>query len=166
LEIWQCQSDLAAVEKLCTQGIEVNRIAAIYLVMVVALAGGLWAVLAIGSTLHAPVDLAGRWELSPSNAPGRFGTEMTIEQSGEFFQIYFDRGPRLDLKLKEQKPNHILLVSSDYQLILTGSEDQKHLIINGPGGGDWTIKRLSRQFPQDVSPPTASAVSAVSMEGH
>src|SRR5947208_3365367 len=61
----------------------IPRATFVYICMVVILFGGLWVILEFGSTLHAPIDLAGKWELAGPN-----GTqEMTLEQSGRYVNI-------------------------------------------------------------------------------
>src|SRR5437879_3078134 len=82
-----------------------HRATLIYIAMILACALGLWAVLSVGNPLQAPEDLAGKWMLAPSTPAGPFlrvapyGPDMTIDQSGKFFQVTFDNGPRLDFRL-------------------------------------------------------------------
>ena len=87
-----------------------SRATAVYVCMVVALVGGLWAVLRVGSRLQAPPDLSGRWELQPLDPAGperpageeRLGRSVRVDQSGRFFRLEFDRGRVMNLRLLRQ----------------------------------------------------------------
>jgi hypothetical protein len=147
----------------------VNRAAVVYLVMVLVLVGGLWAVLAIGAGLEPPQDLAGKWQLSAGTPPNglpnslsAWGPEMQIEQSGRFFQIFTEHGPKLDLKLTEDDGKRVVLDGTRYKLTFSGpNQDEKRLLVEGPQGGDWTARRVTRKYPSDVQPrPTTKPVAA------
>ncbi len=145
-----------------------NRAAVVYLVMLVVLVGGLWTVLAIGSSLEAPQDLAGKWQLSPAGPDG-WGPDMQVEQSGRFFQVFIDHGPRLDLKRAIETDRRILLTNSMYQVTFTGlalAADEKQLLIEGPQGGRWTARRVSRKYPSDLPVRPTTKPVATSQEVH
>ena len=129
-----------------------SRPVVVYLVMIVVLVAGLWAVLEMGATLSPPEDLAGKWHLEPT-AIGLEGAGLIIEQSGRFFQVAFEHGPQLDLKLAEQSPSHLLLSNSHWQLAINGGvgSDDKMVQLTGEQNGQWTAHRVTRTFPQDVS---------------
>ena len=63
-----------------------SRATLVYVIMLVACAGGLWLILGLGSELQAPPDLSGAWEIAPINAGAPpnpdLGRAMTVEQSG------------------------------------------------------------------------------------
>ena len=135
--------------------------------MIAIAAGGLWVVLAYGNQLHAPQDLAGKWTLVPASqslageAPAAaFGPGMTIEQSGRFFQVSFENGPRLNLKLDAEierpipggQANRITLVGTPWQLTTLGAPDGDECIVQltGPShdqSGRWKAQRVMRTFP-------------------
>jgi hypothetical protein len=131
----------------------------VYLVMVVVLIGGMWAVLGIGGYLAAPEDLAGKWLIQPADPVSEHrsivrGPGLYVEQSGRFFQFSFDHGPQLNLKLQTEAP--IVLTGADWTLTITGhvGSDDKLLKLdrNDLGQSDpveWTAHRVVRTFPPD-----------------
>jgi hypothetical protein len=142
-----------------------NRASIVYGLMILLSASGVWAVLSLGQNLTAPEDLAGKWTLESrlvSTRPG--GGEMTVEQSGKFFQISFDKGPKLNLILEEQSASSSATGPTERVALSNGPW---HLSFQGPRGGDemqvsltgpqlsqcgvWTAKRVVRKFPPDVS---------------
>ena len=96
----------------------------------------------------APEDLAGKWRIQ-STAPDRLGPDLNIEQSGRFFQIAFEHGPHLNLKLQSTSP--MVLANADWKLIISGhvGGEEKTLQLEGPQNGRWTAHRLVRTFPAD-----------------
>jgi hypothetical protein len=142
-----------------------NRASIVYGIMILLSASGVWAVLSIGQGLVAPEDLAGKWTLE-SRLPGTQANphEMTVEQSGKFFQIAFQNRPNLNFVLDEQSR----VPTSDGSLVrLSLSDGPWHLSFQGPQGGDdmkvsltgpqlsqsgaWNAKRVVRKFPPDYS---------------
>jgi len=82
-----------------------SRATGVYISFFIALVAGLWAIIAVGSRLQPPEDLAGKWKIVASSGgslPVPDADGMNIEQSGRFFEITFDRGPKLDLSLGSQ----------------------------------------------------------------
>jgi hypothetical protein len=147
-----------------------NRATIVYGIMILFSASGVWAILSFGQRLIAPEDLAGKWTLESRRdttqpAPG----DMTVQQSGKFFQIAFENGPKLNLVLEEQSP---LSVSDGQPVTLALGDGPWRLTFHGPQGGDemelnitapltsqsgvWNAKRLVRKFPPDVSSATAT----------
>jgi hypothetical protein len=83
-----------------------SRATLVYVIMLVACAGGLWVILRVGNRLQAPPDLSGTWEISPipgaaAAAPAELGRTMTVEQSGRYLQVRFAGGLAADLRLAE-----------------------------------------------------------------
>jgi hypothetical protein len=61
----------------------VSKATSVYVIMVVVLCGGLWLILAMGSTLVPPTDLGGKWELTSASAT----RDLSVEQSGKFVDL-------------------------------------------------------------------------------
>jgi hypothetical protein len=122
--------------------------------MILVLIAGLWAVLAMGSHLVAPEDLAGKWKLQ-SVIHGIPDDCLNIEQSGRFYQITFDvdHGTRLDLKWTDRSANVIHLANGDTKLSISGlpDSDDKTIELSGSHAGRWSAHRISRAYPWDVS---------------
>ncbi len=129
-----------------------SRPAVVYLAMIVVLVAGLWAVLAIGSHLVAPEDLAGKWKLQ-STIHGIPDENANIEQSGRFYQITFNDGKTLDLKWTDRTENVIHLANRDTKLTISGvmDSDDKTIELSGSVAGRWAAHRISRAYPWDVS---------------
>ena len=143
-----------------------NRATIVYVVVVAACAAGLWGVIAAGGNLTAPEDFAGKWTLSSTTPAGPgipmapYGPCMNVDQSGKFFQIVFDNGPRLNLTMSEpgevlpvpgQQIERIELTSAGWLINLWGKPDGDQWVIHliGPTNdqsGKWVAKRVSRTF--------------------
>lgn len=162
-----------------------HRATAVYIIMAIAGIAGMWVILAVGATLTAPPDLAGKWALLPpgthvvSNAKQGSPPEtsldskapiMAVEQSGEFFQVIFEDGPVLRLRLKPLgsgvdsagKPEQqaMQLVGGPWTLTLTGmlGGDVLDVALAGPRTGHWTARRIVHTFaanPGSTAPGTA-----------
>ena len=101
------------------------RVMAAYALMVVVSGAALWAVLAIGSRLSAPTDLAGTWTIDPLDAitdgltPGNF----SIDQSGRFAMLHVNSRPPFPLTLQTQSagsdPSIVKLIFQSPSLTLT-----------------------------------------------
>jgi hypothetical protein len=83
-----------------------SRATLVYIVMLVACAGGLWAILGLGKRLQAPTDLSGVWAVGGEDpsVPKQLGESVVIDQSGRFVRLNFSNGLLVDLKLKEDQP--------------------------------------------------------------
>ena len=127
---------------------------AVYAVMIVALVGGLWAVLSIGGRLSAPEDLAGRWELAQ-------GQSVSVEQSGRFFQLTFGPDKPVDLTLAKAERAHVLLTGRNgWSVAFDGpvGGDEKVVTVAGPNhAGRYDARRTSRTFPAAEAPTTREA---------
>jgi hypothetical protein len=112
--------------------------------MIAACAAGLWAVLAYGNRLQAPEDLAGKWTLAPLSPnssrtqTGTYGPTMTIDQSGQFFQVSFENGPHLDLRLHESQ---VLMMQGNPVVFMKLSDDRGWNVRawGAPGGDVWRV---------------------------
>jgi hypothetical protein len=146
----------------------INRASIVYGIMILASIAGVWAVLAVGKGLMPPEDLAGKWSLESRLGPNRpeiqeaaLGPGMTVDQSGKFFQVSFENGPKLNLELSNQSnPNasetQVALVGEPWRLTfqgVSGGDDMEvHLV--GPNlrqCGVWNARRVVRKFAPDVS---------------
>src|SRR5580765_2033400 len=77
-----------------------SRTTKVYIGMTLALGLGLWGIFVVGGFLNAPRDLSGTWELESGQE--RFGKSMRIDQSGRFYHMEFEKGPKLDLRRKSE----------------------------------------------------------------
>lgn len=165
-----------------------NRATAVYIIMGVVAIAGMWVILALGGTLTAPPDLAGQWELLPpgekisvvekmgasSVDPMAAGKRpmMAVEQSGEFFQVTFDDGPRLNLRLQPAKEGGnqpgarnqqaMVLSGSSSRMTVSGmlGTDVVAVSLTGARQGQWTAHRVMHTFaggPGGMGSGTAGA---------
>ncbi len=126
-----------------------KRAADIYILMTLICGAGLWAILAYGDTLSAPPDLAGKWKLAQT---GDMGSAMNVEQSGRFFQISFDNGSILKLKLVEHQGQRLKLAGHGWVMLadrLPGGEDM-NLHLAGPRSFDSAAHRILRTYPLEA----------------
>src|SRR3954470_7568365 len=93
----------------------VTNATAVYTIMVLIFAVGMWAILAFGSTLRAPPDLAGDWIFAPEGDPRQETLHATIEQSGKFVRCRIGN-VSYDLRLRG---GHDAAVSGD-RIVLEG----------------------------------------------
>src|SRR4051812_18276309 len=99
-----------------------NKATAIYVIVLLLSAAGLWLILRAGSNLHAPTDLSGSWEIGGED-PGTLealGEKVSIEQSGQFFQLSFERGLTVDLRLMDETSGGLLFAGPKWQLNAIG----------------------------------------------
>src|SRR5437667_9320196 len=80
-----------------------SRAYVFYFLMAAILASGLWLILTFGNTLAEPEDLSGDWfvqwdEPRPGFVPSG---KLRIDQSGRFFTLHFENGPKMSLKLQD-----------------------------------------------------------------
>jgi hypothetical protein len=78
-----------------------SRATIVYIVMLLACVAGVWAILRAGSRLEAPTQLSGAWSIVAEDPAliEQLGSTLTLEQSGRFVQITFQRGLSVDVKL-------------------------------------------------------------------
>jgi len=145
----------------------------VYFVMICAFALGLWTILSFGSIfLHAPPDLAGKWELRSADATSNSPPAHTIiiQQSGLFLQIDLD-GKDHSLKMIRQqvvqKPTRfdeslLELTGSDLQMTFQGrcDADAYHLQTRGSLAGDWDAIRTVRTYPKKLADQPATRAVA------
>ncbi len=91
--------------------IKLTNATAVYAIMLVVFAAGMWTILAYGSTLRAPPDLAGEWELTAEGNDAAKVLRATIEQSGRFARLrisgrqpYELEMPRADVRAVGEMP--------------------------------------------------------------
>jgi hypothetical protein len=133
----------------------VSKATSVYVIMVVILIGGLWLILAIGSTLMPPTDLAGKWELK-----GASGTQdLSVEQSGKFVNLVMGSWAS-SLKVKHdgnqnpignQSPaqqNSIVLTGNGESVTFTnlGIDDDCTIRFKGAVTGEYHAHRTARAF--------------------
>ena len=108
--------------------------------MIVALVGGLWAVLAIGGQLVAPEDLGGRWS---AVGPGAPWPGLTVEQSGRYFQLTFDNGPAVAVTMQGGSPDgRLSLGRGKWHVTIDAARGQARTFhLDGPIPGTFTGHR-------------------------
>jgi hypothetical protein len=129
-----------------------KRAANTYILMSLFCAAGLWVILAYGGTQVAPPDLAGKWKLAE---PAALGPTMNVEQSGRFFQISFDNGSVLKLKLVNQQGTRLKLSGHGWTLfadLSPGGEDMG-VHLTGEQSIDGSAHRVLRTYPTDPANP-------------
>src|SRR3954470_2089619 len=84
--------------------VTVTNATAVYVIMMLVFATGMWAVLVFGSTLRARPDLAGEWELLPEGDPRAPTLRATLEQSGRFVRLRIRNGPTLQRRMVDDRP--------------------------------------------------------------
>ena len=113
-----------------------------YLTMMLVFAAGLWAILRIGSRLHAARNVAGEWELRSTDGGPRLPDHLTLRQSGKFLTGTLQGRPdtiQLHGEL-DQASKMTLRASGGRQLTMTATLDE------GDGGG-----KLVARFEGDIS---------------
>jgi hypothetical protein len=126
----------------------ISKAAGVYLVMVVVLVGGLWVILAVGSTLTPPTDVAGTWDLS-----GTDGTrKLTVEQSGRFVDIATD-GLTASLKITQDtnlgsSKNPVVIASNQKERLTFDNliNDRCSIRFDGTLQGIYQAHRAHRAF--------------------
>ena len=74
----------------------------VYILMFVALGAGLWAVIGVGGSLQAPLEIAGTWNVrwdTPSPTGGGHHGKMKIDQSGRYCTFHFDDARTIHMKI-------------------------------------------------------------------
>lgn len=74
-----------------------------YVVMLLALCGGLWFILGTGASLLAPTAIGGVWESTTEPGADHAPRRLLIEQSGQFVSFALPDGRRLDVRLKSEE---------------------------------------------------------------
>ena len=132
-----------------------SRATLVYVIMLVACAGGLWAILRVGNRLQAPPDLSGAWEISPTDAVsgattrpnGDLGPTMAVEQSGRYLQVRFAGGLTADLRFDDVSAagtQSIRLIGRDWRMTAVRRDTGELAVrLDGP----WTAEFLARRPP-------------------
>ena len=135
-----------------------SRATLVYILVLVAAAGGTMLILNRGARLTAPPDVSGEWTVgridAVSPAPADIvGRRVFIEQSGRFVRMTFEKGLQLDAKLHfEPRPQQqgvtLRFRSPDWELTAEGMN------VNGP-----LVCQLigSERYPFTLSRPMAEA---------
>src|SRR5689334_15539521 len=133
---------------------------AVYVIMMLVFATGMWAVLVFGSTLRASPDLAGEWELLPEGDPRAATLRATLEQSGRFVRFRIHDGPTLDLRMTETVPIKPGAAASRSSIWLAGKDgiradfeatpvnDVYRLTLDDPQHRVFTARIVSRTYPR------------------
>jgi hypothetical protein len=126
-----------------------SRSTIVYLVMIVVLVGGLWAVLAIGGRLDAPEDLAGTWSIQSAKGP----VDLNVEQSGRYFELTFGKEPAVDLKRvgSTQGPTHLAGGKWTVDFAPGDSDDTRVIHVAGPTPIDGLARRVKRRYPAETA---------------
>ncbi len=121
-----------------------SRAAVVYLSMIVALVGGLWAVLAVGGRLDAPEDLNGRWTALSADRGDRW-SGLTVEQSGVYWQLSFDGGPQqVGLTMVDRAADgRLSLRRGPWRVTVDGAAGAavRTFSVDGPQSGTFTGRR-------------------------
>lgn len=142
--------------------------------MVAVLFAGSWVILSYGSTLHAPVDLAGKWELTPASGAVSGGVsggvsaveEMTVEQSGKYLNLVTPHWSG-DVKLISDPANEssATLRGSGATVSFDGLSlgDTCTIRFEGPIAGSYPgayrARRTVRAYPIKVNQPATQSVA-------
>jgi hypothetical protein len=121
-----------------------SRASVVYLVMIVVLVGGLWAILAIGGQLSAPEDLRGRWTpAGPAAWPG-----LTVEQSGRYFELSFDGTAPFGVTAGASGDGGPLTLDrGPWHVTVEGETDVRTFRVAGPTAGTFTGRRATGAPP-------------------
>ena len=119
-----------------------SKATTVYLGLFALLVVGLWLILSFGSKLTAPTDLSGNWELISPDAKSPSG-EMSIDQSGRYIQLTFDKGPQLSLHMVEDQPQRIVLKDEHWTITFesVAEADEYQVIAQGPQPGQWRTRK-------------------------
>ena len=142
--------------RVLSEAMGVGRASVVYGVMIVVFAAGLWGVMAVGKRLVAPVDLRGRW--AAVGPAGGGWPAVTVEQSGRYFELSFEKGPRFGAAVSEQDERGGLVLGRGPWRVSIGPADgagTRRFAVEGPQPGVVT-GRLER--------PTTGPAAAAARE--
>jgi len=160
--------------------LKINNATAVYAIMLVLFAAGMWAILAYGSTLRPQPDFAGEWEFVREGA-GSSGVSsverVSIEQSGRFLHVRF-RSARDVIPLKiiawrgqlddtAQKPPVVLKDPAGRQatfLQLPGSESSYRIML--PDGIAYRAQCVSHAHPRAIAAVNAPSTAPAATQPH
>jgi hypothetical protein len=138
----------------------ISKATSVYIIMLAIFGAGLWAILSFGSImLHAPTDLAGKWELRPQEAPESSAAHtLAIDQSGKYFQIVLDnqhfpaRQTQQEGITSPTSPDQVrvALAGGGNELVFSGAADADvfWLETRGTAPGSWRAVRVARAYPK------------------
>jgi hypothetical protein len=123
----------------------VSKATSVYVIMVVVLFGGLWLILAMGSTLIPPTDLGGKWELSGASG----SKNLSVEQSGKFVDLAMGNWTA-SLKIDEDanqssKGKNAIVMTGKGQRVAfegLGIDDLCSIKFDGPMSGVYQAHRI------------------------
>jgi len=126
-----------------------SKATSVYFIMVVVLVGGLWLILAMGSTLITPTDLAGKWELTGDEGP----RELWVEQSGKFVNLVMGSWAanleiQKDGNRNPTQPSGILMSGKGQSVTFEGLgvNDQCTIRFSGSMTSTYQARRVYRAF--------------------
>ena len=137
-----------------------SRSTVVYVSMMFVLVGGLWAVLAAGGRLVAPEDLSGRWTAVALTSAGGWPA-LTVEQSGNYFELAFDNGPAFGATLVDRSADgRLSLGRGPWRVTIDGPTGgpptaARTFHVDGPAAGTFTGRRPARSTTAPVATPAA-----------
>jgi hypothetical protein len=146
--------------------IPMYRATVVYALMIVLSGLILWVIIAIGSRLTAPPDLAGLWSVDPSDSGGKpMVGNFSIEQSGRFAMFRFDGVPPVAYTLVNQTPasngaaEQIDFESSASKISATGSAggDDFRFSLTGSTTAQFRAHRTWRAYAPTDSESTSTS---------
>jgi hypothetical protein len=98
--------------------LQVRKTQLVYAVTMLMFAVGMWAILRVGSGLHAARNVAGDWQLNGTAGVSKLPDRLTIHQSGRFLS-----GSLGDIQVRGEleERSKIALAASHLQLTLTAT---------------------------------------------
>ncbi len=148
-----------------------SRTTVIYVLVLLACAAGVYAIIDFGSSMTAPTDLTGIWDVGVDESADKnaLGAKMNIEQSGRFVRLNFDGGLKVDLKLVSQHrpapPEQALQMSfqgSGWKLTAEGAGAEGPLVFHlvGPQEHKLTVTRHVVEVTEANPPVTTETADA------
>ena len=148
-----------------------SRTTVIYLLVLLASAAGVSLIIEYGSTLKAPADLTGVWDVGVDESANRtvLGDKLRVEQSGRFFQLHFDGGLDVGLKLVQEErpepPERVLqmnLEGDGWKLTAEGAGPEGPLVfrLSGPEEHKLTVTRHVVEVAEAKTPVTTETADA------
>jgi Kef-type K+ transport system membrane component KefB len=104
-----------------------RRATIFYIAMILALIGGLWVMVRIGSQMQPPRDVSGAWKIETSDDQAAAGSILRIQQSGKYFHLTFDDGSHLDLMVRAEREQ---FADGSSTLNLTNGSDAATLVVS------------------------------------
>ena len=145
-----------------------SRATLVYIAVIILSAAGLWLIVRAGRNLRAATDLSGVWVVGGEDpaVPEQLGETIAIEQSGRFLRLNFERGLRVDVRLKDAPDNakasenlEMLFEGPAWKLSAFGVGPEGPLIFNlsGPEKHTFTVTRRGAGGAAEAKAERASA---------